>query len=590
VVVTACDEQDPAEVFDVVARLVDKSLVVAEEGPRGEPRYKLLQTLQAYALEEARAAGELVTLRDANSVWWSTWLERRLASPDDETLDDIDDFHDNLVAAIEWSTGNPAVGLTLLGRLATVWQGADRAVDAVLAGDALLTDDNAQHYSRLWLTAAEATAPHYLFVRGQAEYERLVRRLENVALLLGDDYRVELARSLLNQDANHGAALLDRARQLGDPYGQALAAVITAEALSDTDPTAALSYLERHETVVAASSNLLLRGYVARTRARVAHDTGDLATCIELARSLTESRSALIVFNGLILLAQAGLLTRDLDALAHAVATAGETRTSDHRIAAEGAVAETHRRYIAEDQSSQTDPAFGVEPMSTGSTWLCAKEAIDAGDSNLALAVVQGAPQAGPFPQAVAAAIEAAVNDAEDRWHDALTVAVDHHLRLIVVDALEGLAVAAAATEAWIEALRLLGASERLREETGYRWRFRFEETAVSTARSTALGAVGRDGQDVIAAGRNLEWQSAAAFARRARGDRKRPRHGWGSLTPTENEVVALVVDGLTNPQIAESLLMGRATVKTHLEHIFTKVGIRTRAELAAEAVRRTSG
>ena len=52
---------------------------------------------------------------------------------------------------------------------------------------------------------------------------------------------------------------------------------------------------------------------------------------------------------------------------------------------------------------------------------------------------------------------------------------------------------------------------------------------------------------------------------------------------------MALVAEGLTNPQIAERLLMGRATVKTHLEHIFTKLGIRTRAELAAEAARRTS-
>jgi DNA-binding CsgD family transcriptional regulator len=43
----------------------------------------------------------------------------------------------------------------------------------------------------------------------------------------------------------------------------------------------------------------------------------------------------------------------------------------------------------------------------------------------------------------------------------------------------------------------------------------------------------------------------------------------------------------MTNAQIAERLLMGRATVKTHLEHIFTKLGIRSRAELAAEATRR---
>ncbi|HMK11492.1 MAG TPA: helix-turn-helix transcriptional regulator [Acidimicrobiales bacterium] len=61
------------------------------------------------------------------------------------------------------------------------------------------------------------------------------------------------------------------------------------------------------------------------------------------------------------------------------------------------------------------------------------------------------------------------------------------------------------------------------------------------------------------------------------------------SLTPTEEHVVALVAEGLTNPQIAERLLMGRATVKTHLEHIFTKLDVRLRAELAAQASRRAA-
>jgi non-specific serine/threonine protein kinase len=53
--------------------------------------------------------------------------------------------------------------------------------------------------------------------------------------------------------------------------------------------------------------------------------------------------------------------------------------------------------------------------------------------------------------------------------------------------------------------------------------------------------------------------------------------------------VVTLVAEGLTNPQIAERLLMGRATVKSHLEHVFTKLDIHTRAELAAEVARRSA-
>jgi DNA-binding NarL/FixJ family response regulator len=146
----------------------------------------------------------------------------------------------------------------------------------------------------------------------------------------------------------------------------------------------------------------------------------------------------------------------------------------------------------------------------------------------------------------------------------------------------------AAASESWTECLRLAGAAERIRDETGYRWRFAPERDALAGALQAARTALGFDEtQAGIAAGRNLDEHAAAAFAARSRGTRKRPKHGWASLTPTELEVVALVAQGLTNPQIAEQLLMGRATVKTHLDHIFAKLGVQTRTEVAAAAVRR---
>ena len=97
----------------------------------------------------------------------------------------------------------------------------------------------------------------------------------------------------------------------------------------------------------------------------------------------------------------------------------------------------------------------------------------------------------------------------------------------------------------------------------------------------------GDAGPAAITQGDSLDWRQAAAYVRRARGERKRPRHGWDSLTPTEEQVVSLVTEGLTNPQIAERLYIGRTTVKTHLEHVFSKLGVRTRAELAGEASRR---
>ena len=100
--------------FDLVSRLVDKSLVVADEGLGGEPRYRLLETLRAYALDRAHAAGELNTLRDAHAAWWAQWLEPRGAMPTDEVLEEVDEFHDNLIAALDWSAGQAPLGLRLL--------------------------------------------------------------------------------------------------------------------------------------------------------------------------------------------------------------------------------------------------------------------------------------------------------------------------------------------------------------------------------------------------------------------------------------------------------------------------------------------
>jgi DNA-binding CsgD family transcriptional regulator len=77
----------------------------------------------------------------------------------------------------------------------------------------------------------------------------------------------------------------------------------------------------------------------------------------------------------------------------------------------------------------------------------------------------------------------------------------------------------------------------------------------------------------------------AVGYARRARGERKRPSRGWDSLTPTELEVVRHVAAGLSNRQIGERMFPG--TVKVHLSHIFPKLGIASRSHLAAEAVRR---
>jgi CRP/FNR family transcriptional regulator, cyclic AMP receptor protein len=58
-------------------------------------------------------------------------------------------------------------------------------------------------------------------------------------------------------------------------------------------------------------------------------------------------------------------------------------------------------------------------------------------------------------------------------------------------------------------------------------------------------------------------------------------------LTPAERRVSELVAEGLSNPGIAEQLVVSRHTVESHLKHVFAKLGIRTRVELAAAVLRR---
>lgn len=78
----------------------------------------------------------------------------------------------------------------------------------------------------------------------------------------------------------------------------------------------------------------------------------------------------------------------------------------------------------------------------------------------------------------------------------------------------------------------------------------------------------------------------ALGVRRRKPAEARRARTGWDSLTPTELTVARLAAEGLTNRQVGERLFVSRRTVETHLAHVFAKLGVTGRAQLAAEVAR----
>ena len=111
----------------LLTQLVEKSLVLAETVADGTKRYRLLETLRQYALDQLTATDDLDEIRHQHAVYFAEFAEEagpRILGRDQVTwLDRLDRDHDNVHAALRWAIERKeaALGLRLTASLAYFW-------------------------------------------------------------------------------------------------------------------------------------------------------------------------------------------------------------------------------------------------------------------------------------------------------------------------------------------------------------------------------------------------------------------------------------------------------------------------------------
>jgi predicted ATPase/class 3 adenylate cyclase/DNA-binding CsgD family transcriptional regulator len=627
--VCASDQAGAGDVLAALGRLVDKSLIVMQEAD-GETRYRLLDSIRQYAQDRLRDAGETAATRDRHLGYFLAFAEA--AEPELERDQDrwravLETEHDNLRAALRWGLGadEPERGRRLAAALARFWslhghiqEGLgflNRAVEvapddrsslqaSLLSGTALVAGSGgrpalAAAAAELGLEIAVANhdsrnrgrclvlAAYLLFFTDFSASQELCVQAQRYGQAAGDGFATDTglmleACTLTNRDRHHEAvALAEEAFERSVPRGDRLCAAIARA----VQVWAALftGDLRRADGLAVESVRIAepLGDYLAvgQTTANLAWVKG-LAGEIDAGRRLMDPIVRSVEHAG-----------PQVELLPWLALPPGKLHLWGGDL--EGAVAWFRRAArFAEPMTENWVTVRALPGLASALRRLGRlDQAWEQVDRAIALARKLEA------PHVLAEALEesawlAATDDpalAEDLHHQALAVRVERGLRTFYVDSLEALAGLAARAESFQEASRLLAASDAARALMGYpRPVINQPETdATATAVRAALG------DDAFTAawaeGAALSLDDAVAYATRSRGARARPSSGWASLTPTELEVVHLVVEGLTNPQIGARLFMSRATVKTHLSHVYAKLAVANRTELATLAGNRTA-
>ena len=623
--VCAGGEVESSAISELLVGLASKSLLVAEpsSGADVQARCRLLETIRTYAREKLQHAGQFAVLRTTHARYYLTLAERaepELTGADQERwLERLEAERANLRAAIEWSLsqGEGELALRLAGALVLFWrvrchftEGRGLLQAALSATDG--SEAPALRARALWgagfLTmmagdadgAAPALEQSLEIFREQGDLHGAARAL----LILGNCNQSRAGASVL--PLLHESATLARASGDGWCLAHALAIAGIEHVYGSGDLPLARDLFEECLSVARHSDEKqgLRIGLIGL--ATVAMRQGDypsaesaLKEALTITEQLDEAyfKADALHYLGWLALdrgdhARARELVSDAIALLPDPAppgTAGRMLLLLARIAhASGDRAGARRRY--EEARLASGPGTPILAL----LWL-ADLATEEGEveegRRLAVRSLAGARTLG-HKDLIAQALHRLGVLALDRGNAGHAAALHNEaldLRRLagavagIVASLEALAGIAAAAGRHHHAARLLGAADEHRGQIGCA-RLPWESARHDADLDRLRRSLSSEGLEAaLAEGAALSLHEAAALA--ANGCRRtvRPSSGWPSLTDSERRVAALVAEGLKNSQIAERLCVSVGTVKKHLSHVFAKLDVERRTEVARE-------